>query len=91
MQRPNKSGFIQGPPGVVSIRLMYHVCIHSLIMWRYFEYFISFQPLGVSRETLEKDQTEARIQLQLILRFQPAVCTHSSAADTVTSLTEVLI
>lgn len=52
-QRLCKSGFIQGAPGVVRIRFMCHVYVHSLIMWRYFKYFISLQPLGVSSETLQ--------------------------------------
>lgn len=39
--KPCKSGFIQGASGVVGIRIMCHVYIHSLIIWRYLKYFIS--------------------------------------------------
>lgn len=87
-----KSGFIEGPPRCCEDKIyaVTDVYIHSIIMWRYFEYFISLQPLGVSRETLQKDKHQPESQT---LCSPPAVFTplHSSAADIVTSLTEVLM
>lgn len=92
-QRPWKRGFIQGAPGVRK-RFMCHVYIHSLIIWRCFKYFISLQPLGVSRETLQKtnlSQNPIPAGLKRSVLCLQFALPHSSAADIVTSLTEVLI